>query len=75
MAGGGGGERLSDAIKQATGATPTTISALPIKAVFNANVSVMLNGQVVARTLMPILYQMVAKLLASTGTRTKGVMR
>jgi hypothetical protein len=52
-----------------------TVSAMPIKAVFNASLSLNMNGQIVARAILPIMYQMISKLTASTGTRPKGVQR
>jgi hypothetical protein len=77
LGGGGGtdddGMRISDLAKQAP--AQVQVSALPIKANFNASISVVLNGAIVARALMPIMYQMLSKLTASTGTRPKGTMR
>jgi hypothetical protein len=51
------------------------ISALPIKANLNATISVMLNGAVVARALVPFFYDLFTKMAASTGTRPKGTTR
>jgi len=75
LTGGGGVTPISDIAKQVAISNQVTVSALPIKANFSANISVMLNGAIVARALMPIMYQMLAKLTASTGTRPKGTMR
>jgi hypothetical protein len=56
-------------------APQVTVSALPVKATFNASVSVVLNGAIVARTIIPILYDLITKMTASTGTRPKGTQR
>lgn len=68
-------DQATAALKTAAQAANVTVSALPVKAVFNANISVMLNGAVVARTIIPILYNLITKMTASTGTRPKGVVR
>ena len=49
------------------------VSALPLKATFNANLSVVLNGQIVAKAIMPILYQMMIKMSNSTPTTGGGL--
>ena len=52
-----------------------TVASTPIKATFNANLMVNLNGAIVARALVPILYSLLTKTTASTGQRPKGVQR
>lgn len=68
-------EQATSVLKSTAQAAQVTVSALPIKAVFNANVAVMMNGAVVARAILPILYQLLTKMTASTGTRPKGTQR
>ena len=53
--------------------TTVNVSALPIKATFNANLSVNLNGTVVARAVMPILYQMMVKMSSTAPTTGGGI--
>jgi len=55
--------------------TTVNVSMLPVKATFNANLSVNLNGAVVARALVPILYDMLIKTARSTGITPKGSQR
>lgn len=52
-----------------------SVSMLPVKANFNANLSVNLNGAVVARALVPILYDMLIRTARSTGVMPKGAQR
>lgn len=51
------------------------VSMLPVKANFNANLSVNLNGAVVARALVPILYDMLVRTARSSGIIPKGAQR
>ena len=55
--------------------TTVNVSMLPVKATFNANLSVNLNGAVVARALVPILYDMLIRTARSTGVMPKGAQR
>ncbi len=68
-------DRDAAIIKSATQNVAVTVSALPVKANFNASIAVVLNGSIVARMLVPIMYDLIAKMTASTGTRPKGVTR
>jgi len=72
---GGGMGDMGDDITKGMGksgqtAVTVNVAALPIKATFNANLSVMMNGQVVARTVFPILYQMIVKAFTSQGIKS-----
>jgi hypothetical protein len=79
MGGGGGGGRTvrgrETGEKVSTVKVDNTVnmSALPLKANFNAQLSVMLNGQVVAKAILPILYQMMIKMSNTTPTAGGGV--
>jgi len=55
--------------------TTVNVSMLPVKATFNANLSVNLNGAVVARALVPILYDMLVRTARSAGVTPKGAQR
>ena len=65
--------KSSDASFRQQQTVNVTISALPLKANFNANLSVILNGQIVAKTIFPILYQMMMKMSNTAPTAGGGL--
>lgn len=66
---------LRTAARQADRAVNVQVSMLPIRATFNANLTVMLNGQAIARALQPILYQMLTRAVRGSGSGTNSIGR
>lgn len=69
------GEGMKGGVSKASAPPPVnvTMSALPLKAAFNANLSVVLNGQVLAQVMTPILYQLMIKMSSTTPTTGGGI--
>lgn len=64
-------EAISSVISSLTSAiagrpVSVTVGAMPLKANFNANLTVLLDGQTIAKSIFPILYQMLVKMGSAT---------